>query len=148
MAKAIVIVPHRKAAALSALIAGSTKFSPQDRAIIISELREITNLKKAMPQNRRNLFQIVHAIRACDSSMTRIVQHHGFPLTSPSMGNCLRAFRDIPVLPFSETDRQHYQSRLVRRRNALMHQAGDYPAGRQEVTHLLDLMSACLSRVL
>jgi hypothetical protein len=101
-----------------------------------------------MPQNRRNLFQIIHAIRACDSSMACITRYHGSHLNSPSMGAYLREFRRIPALPFNDSDRRYYQVRLVKRRNALMHEAGSYPHGHQEVIHLVDLMYGCLSLVL
>ena len=139
---------HRKAEALSVLIAGSAKLGPMERLAITNELREVTKLKQLAPQDRRNLFQLIHAVRACDSSMASIVQYHGASLTSPSMGSYLKAFRDISAIPFNETHRQYYQRRLVRRRNALMHEAGNYPSGRQEVVDLIDLMYACLSQAL
>src|SRR5256885_1721764 len=141
-------MPHRRANALSALIAGSVKLPNPARMRVLGELQQVASLRQAMPQNRRNLFQIIHAIRACDSSMACITLYYGSHLTSASMGSYLREFRNIAALPFNETHRQYYQSRLVRRRNSLMHEAGSYPAGRQEVIQLIDLMYACLSLVL
>jgi len=142
-------MPHRKAEALSVLIAGSAKLQPQERLAITNELKEVARLRRQAPDNRRNLFQLIHAMRACDSSMAGIVQHHGVTLSaSPSMGTYLKAFINIAGIPFNDTHRQYYQRRLVKRRNALMHEAGNYPAGRREVVDLIDLMYGCLSQVL
>jgi hypothetical protein len=113
-------MPHRKAKALSALIAGSAKLRSREREAIISELREVTKLKQLAPHDRRNLFQLIHAVRACDSSMAGIIKYHGASLASPSMGTYLMQFRNIAALPFNERHRQYYQKRLVRRRNALI----------------------------
>jgi|SRR3954463_3311571 len=141
-------MPHRKAATLSALIAGSAKVAHSERQTIISELQEVYKIRNIMPQDRRNFFQIIHALRGYETAMGEIVRHHHLPVSPLTMGGCLYAFRNKPTLPFTDTHRQYYQSRLVNRRNALMHRAGQYPTGRDEVIRLIDLMSGCLSRVL
>jgi hypothetical protein len=141
-------MPYRRAQALSALIAGSAKIGAIERLAIVAELTEVTRLRRLTPTNRRNLFQLVHSVRACDSSMLAIVQHYNHPVPHHSMGNYLRAFRDIRSLPFDEGHRQYYQSRFINRRNTLMHEAGTYPSGTQEVITLIDLMYACLSLVI
>ena len=142
-------MPHRKAEALAVLIAGSTKLESRERLAITSELREVTKLKQVAPLSRRNLFQLIHAMRACDSSLAGIVRHHRVGLTAaPAMGTYLKAFTSIAGIYFTERHRQYYQDRLVKRRNVLMHEAGKYPTGRQEVVELIELMYGCLSHAL
>src|SRR5262249_23571363 len=125
-------MPHRQAASLAAIVMGSAKVGPPARAHIKAELDEVSKIKAIQPSDRRRLFQIIHAIRAFDSSLAAVAVHHACTPANRSMGSYLRAFANQPMIPFSATDRQYYQRRLVNRRNALMHEAGIYPAGTQE----------------
>lgn len=141
-------MPHRPAATLAAIVLGSSKVAAGDRAHIRSELDEITNIRRLHPNERRRLLQLIHAMRAFDTSLAAVARHHGCVPVRPSMGAYLVEFARLSALPFTGTDRQYFQARLVRRRNSLMHEAGNYPAGDQEVISLIGLMYACVSKLL
>jgi hypothetical protein len=142
-------MPAKKAQTLIALIRGSSKIpSSPEKTMIVEELFEVSRLASLTPLPRRCLFQLIHAMRAFDSSLAAIAVHHHISPAHPSMGKYLSAFRDETKLPFTETDRLYYQKLLVNRRNDLVHKAGCYPAGRHDVIRLIDAMCGCISRVL
>lgn len=141
-------MPHRRATTLAAIILGTPKVSGAARTRIKNELDEIVKVRGLYPTERRRLLQLLHAMRAFDSSLAAIATYYGCTPPRPSMGAYLVAFANLGGVPFTGTDQRYYQARLVRRRNALMHEADNYPAGDQEVIGQITLMYGCVSRIL
>jgi len=137
MATRSVEMPHRLANSLAVLVMGSTKIGNPARTLIQTELNQVSKITTLKPPTRRQLFQLIHAMRAFDSSLTSVARYHLCTPNPPSMGKYLGEFAKLSSIPFTASDRRYYQKRLVDRRNALMHEAGNYPAGAQEVINLI-----------
>jgi hypothetical protein len=76
---------------------------------------------------------------------------HGCPTPKQS----LRAYLDTltkhthPALGFLIAGEvQHFQKRIISKRNRYMHAAGTFPPSDAEITELLSDMDVCLTRVL
>jgi hypothetical protein len=138
---------------LQALIAGSS--SIVGAASVIHEFSEVHLVRRVRNDRRRRLLEIVHSVRALDTTLREFVAHHKcMPKSNKipqTLGQYLFALRDhkTPNLQqISEAARQHFQQSIVSARNKYMHEAGVFPSHDQATYILLAEMHACLATVL
>ena len=61
-------MPHRAAKTLVAIVMGSPKLAAH-RTQVKTELDEVSRIKGLLPAERRRLLQLIHAMRAFDTTL-------------------------------------------------------------------------------
>lgn len=143
---------HRtRVQALQALLAGSQLGSHPSCGTILGEFAEVSRAGRIRRQGRRQLLQVLHSTRALDTSLHELIAHHNLPRSGNSLGGylvalCRHNVAGVGRLP--DTNRRHYQARIVGPRNRYMHEAGAFPDNDMEIQTLLAEMQTCLVEVL
>jgi hypothetical protein len=139
---------------LQALVAGAPAVS--SAAKVINELAEVHFVRKVRNDRRRRLLEIVHSVRALDTTLRDFVTHHkcipkGQSQIPKSLGGYLFALRqhnNSSLGQITEAQRQHFQQSIVSKRNTYMHEAAMFPVNDQVANVLLADMQFCLATVL
>lgn len=111
---------------------------------VVRELRRVVEVKRIAGGDRW-LLQALHATRALDTCLSRVVAQSGWTVSTPSLGAYLIELRAKGVIV--EHQRRHWQLNLVGPRNTYMHSANQMPHQRM-ADDLLDEMDACMSVIL
>lgn len=122
-------------------LTGSTRLGD-----ITSELNRIY-VSGRLPRRSGWLLAVLHTTRALDTTLSEILLFKGWNPNGQSrnLGSHLHKLKDNAVL--TQTQRRHYQTKVVDERNKYMHQAGAIP-GKVEADAILAEMDACITHVL
>lgn len=122
-------------------LTGSTRLGD-----ITSELNRIY-VSGRLPRRSGWLLAVLHTTRALDTTLSEILLFKGWNPNgqSKNLGSHLYKLKDNAVL--TQTQRRHYQTKVVDERNKYMHQAGAIP-GKVEADAILAEMDACVTHVL
>jgi hypothetical protein len=121
---------------------GSSVFNQIDR-----ELLELAAVVRVSPEKRKNLLQLLHAVRALETALKEIVRIHRIQ-PAHSLGRIFRQLEQIPrgqpgYLSVANARRFNQTIRVARNRFA--HEADAFPRSAREAESLLSEIEACFS---
>lgn len=121
------------------LIAGSTRSQA-----IEAEFKRLETV-----QRRRNvdgwLLSVLHTTRALDTTLSVLIAEKHWPIVKFGLGAYLVELDKRQIL--TSREQLSYQTRIVKKRNKYMHEAGAIPHGLESDRILTD-MQECLEQVL
>jgi hypothetical protein len=139
------MISKRRIETVKVLVTSSVVSLHPIHLAVLEELDNAYKSARVRLLNRKRILQVLHMTRALDSSLKTFVDHHGCGGQAHNLGGYLIALATHGYI--DDAERAYYQTRIVARRNIYMHEAGTFPPHDQEISDLLDDMSACLTRV-
>jgi hypothetical protein len=115
-------------------------------ADITGELNRISASGR-LPRRSGWLLAVLHTTRALDTTLSEVLVIKGWDpnRTSNSLGAHLSRLSNNAIL--TQTQRAHYQTKVVNERNKYMHEAGAIPS-KIDADTILAEMDACITHVL
>lgn len=139
---------------LQAILAGTCIGVSPAGTVVDAEFHAVHQAGRIRNPDRRRILEVLHSVRALDSGLKAFVQHHGCQEAGKpppnAMGSYLHALQKHSVAGLGKitgTQRSHFQTAIVSRRNTFLHEAGTFPSNDAEVDTLLSEMHACLTTV-
>lgn len=139
---------------LQVILAGTCIGTSQMGPVVHAEFEAVHQAGRIRNPNRRRILEVLHSVRALDSSLKAFIQHHGCqePGKQPpyAMGSYLHALQKHTVAGLGKitaTQRTQFHGAIVSKRNTYLHEAGTFPNNNVEVDTLLSDMHVCLSTV-
>lgn len=132
-----------------ALINSSSINSIQKNNVKI-EYRQVVNVNKVAPPQRKNILRILHSTRALDTTLKAYLDFYGIRGGNHSIGqylNTLAKHSDNRIGKLSDSEKRKYQREIVDHRNKHLHTANSYPTNDSEVSNIISEMQALVSRV-
>jgi hypothetical protein len=138
------VTTARRVNTMRALVAGaSCAATLQD---VDNELHEIIGATKVQLERRKHLLQILHATRALDTVLGKVLASYGTSSIPHSIGPRLRCFAALPTMHAGHitlrTVHQFNQS-ICNPRNRYMHNADAFPRSAREADRLISAVEAC-----
>lgn len=115
-----------------------------------SEFKQVVEVDKITPSNRRNILKILHSTRALDSTLKAILKYYGILNNKHSIGQYLVQFTShncSGLGKLSLSERAKYQKEIADVRNIHLHNANSYPKNDRKVYQLISEMEALIARV-
>lgn len=109
------------------------------------ELQELAAVARVHPERRKNLLQLLHAIRALETALKEVIRSYGVQ-PAFSLGPVFKQLTQIPYghpgyLSIANARRFHQTVRVARNRFA--HEANAFPRSAREAESVLSEIEAC-----
>jgi len=135
---------------MQALLRSSPLYSMDpELARIELELTELGRCTRLQPVSRQRLLQIIHAGRAIDTYLSRLLIANGInPATG--IGGKLHQLKSLPATRrgyLSHSAASAFEISIARKRNRYAHLAGAFPNSTQEVDQFVGEVHSCLCRI-
>jgi hypothetical protein len=109
------------------------------------ELQELAAVARVLPEKRKNLLQLLHAIRALETALKEVIRSYGVQ-PAFSLGPVFKQLTQIPYghpgyLSIANARRFHQTVRIARNRFA--HEADAFPRSAREAESVLSEIEAC-----
>jgi hypothetical protein len=121
---------------------GSNVFNQIDR-----ELQELAAVARIHPERRKNLLQLLHAVRALETALKEIIRSYGIQ-PGPSLSPIFNQLRQIPQGQpgyLSPNNARRFNQTIRVARNKFAHEADAFPQSAREAESLLSEIEACFS---
>ena len=121
---------------------GSNIFNHVDQ-----ELQELAAVARINPEKRKNLLQLLHAIRSLETALKEVVRSHGI-----SPGHSLGPiFRQLESIPYGQpgylnaANARRFGQNVRVARNRFSHEANAFPRSARETESILSEIEACFT---
>jgi hypothetical protein len=121
---------------------GSNAFNQIDQ-----ELQELGAVNRVSPERRKNLLQLLHAIRALETALKEVVRSYGIQ-PAYSLKPVFRQLEQIaPGQPgyLNSANARRFNQTIRIARNRFAHEANAFPRTAREAESLLSEIEACFS---
>lgn len=109
------------------------------------ELAELASVAHVSPEKRRNLLQLLHAVRALETAIKEIIRSYGIQ-PAYSLGPVFKQLTQIPYgTPgyLSSASARRFNQTVRTARNRFAHEANAFPRSARETESILSEIEAC-----
>jgi hypothetical protein len=111
------------------------------------ELQELGAVIRVHPEKRKNLLQLLHAVRALETALKEMIRSRGIQ-PAPSLSPVFRQLQQIPLGQpgyLSSANARRFNQTIRVARNRFAHEANAFPRSAREAESLLSEIEACFS---